>query len=135
MNNENGIDISRFDITDGPDMADLSILLDFLCSGGIPPKKSVFHVKADMSQEPDRVYTKPAEPFRLSNAIPLRITQMHNEQALNTNGSIGQSLYAFEGEAMDDVLIARIQLTKASILKGIYDAFSHTGYIDIVSIS
>lgn len=132
---EKGIDSSsRFSITDGPSMADLSTLLDFLCSGGIPPKRSVFHVRADVSGEPDRIYEKPIVPFRISNAIPLRITHMHNEQALNLRGSVGQSLYEFEGEALDDVLIAHIQLTKSSVLKGIYDAFTHTGYIDIVSI-
>lgn len=132
---DNGVDItSRFDITDGPTVADLSIVLEFITSGGIPPKRSVFHVKADVSNEPDRVYVKPAEPIRLSNAIPLRITHMHNEQALNTRGSIGQSLYEFEGEALDDVPIAHLKLTKDSLLKGIYDAFTHTGYIEVVKV-
>ena len=131
---EKGIDISsRFSITDGPKMADLSVLLDLLCGGGIPPKKSVFHVRADVSNEPDRVFKKPIVPFRMSNAIPLRITHMHSEQAV-MNGVVSQSLYQFEGNVMDDVLIAHIQLTKNSVLKGVYDAFTHTGYIDIVSV-
>lgn len=134
---EKGIDISsRFSITEGPSKADLSTLLDFLCSGGIPPKKSVFHVRADVSNEPDRVYEKPAKPFRISNAIPLRITQMRNEKTLNTQGDrCLQSLYEFEGEALDDVQIAHVQLTKTSVLRGIYNALTGTGYIEVVSIS